>query len=265
MRATTTVVGLVFALAPALTPLACAETQQPSSPSISSFSQPSSSFEPSYRSQPSAPGVVRVDADLVVRPDLVCVPFSVTADDVDALAALLAAQQQVALLGAAGTVRVDDIATELAPSKKSEHRNSGHARGRVVVRGVVEAALPDGDAFARGAVVARVTSALWSFSHPAEADEQARRKGVGADDEIQVVVAVGAAEPGLRDTEQHRQKLLDGWAARVSAMQQSIGGGGIELTGCQAPPAVRITGGTMERVGLQLPISCTIAIQPKKA
>ena len=126
----------------------------------------------------------------------------------------------------------------------------GSVGGVVVVNGVVEASLGDGDAFARAAVAAALTSALWELTHPAVVDST-------------LELRAGTAEPGVKDLEQHRAKMLDAWASRVAALAKSMGGDAVELTNCQAPQSVRIGSGTFEKVGLTLPNSCIIAIKAR--
>lgn len=234
------VVGLsTFSLIGSL--IGCASTPEPA-PSLTSFSMPSASFETSYAVRPSAPGMIVVDADLVVRPDQACLPFTVKAKAADVGAALARARGVVddVTAKANAAVRVDDVRTVIDDKGVVV----------VVVNAAVIADLGDGDAFARAAVVAGLDGALWPFAHPKEHDDT-------------IAVDVGAVEPGVKDKEQHRQALLDGWAARIGALSKSVGGDDVDLTNCQAPPSVRIGGGTFEKVGLTLPISCTVAVKAR--
>ncbi len=245
--------------------LGCAGAPVTSSPSLLSFSssQPSaSSFESSYAVRSSSAGLIVVDADLVVRPDQVCLPFAVTVRGTDAQDAIAKAKAVVDdIKGKAGAVeasvlvRVDDIrsSVDTGGKKVGDHVVEGVI---VVVNGAVVAALGDGDAFSRAAVVAGIAGALWPLAHPKDKDGKAL-----VDDDV--AVAVGAAEPGVKDTEQHRAQLLEGWASRIGALSKSVGGDDVDLTNCQAPPSVRITGGTFEKVGLTLPISCTVAVKAR--
>lgn len=247
MRTNNNIAALVLTTLPL--GLACATP----APVLASFSQPSSSgsMETSYSVQPSSPGMIRVDADLVVRPDQVCLPFAITAEAKDPAAALARAKAVVDSIAArtGATVRIDDVRSDVHDGLVRKI-SDGSTVGRVVVNGAVEASLGDGDAFARAAVAAALTSALWGLTHPAVVDET-------------LELRTGTAEPGVKDLEQHRAKMLDSWASRITALSKSVGGDAVELTNCQAPQQVRIGGGTFEKVGLSLPISCAIAIKAK--
>src|SRR6185369_463437 len=69
------------------------------------------SFQTSYvsRSGPSSVSRVSVDADVVVRPDRVCIPVQVYASAADADTAMSLVKAASDKLAAAGTLRVDDI------------------------------------------------------------------------------------------------------------------------------------------------------------
>ena len=202
---------------------------------------------PRYSVTPSRGGV-NVSADLLVRPDVVCVPFVIAARGGDVGAGLAAAKIAADDLKAGGAVRIDDIDVVADP----------HQPATVTVRGVVEAALPNDDAFVRGGVVAGLVAALAGFATPDENKKIAVKAGSPT---LELHVGIGAPAPAVKDVELHRQVLLDGWAARVSALQKSVGGDGVDLANCSAPGAVQLVGGTLEKVGLNLPISCSIAVK----
>ncbi|MDP2343063.1 MAG: hypothetical protein Q8O67_19055 [Deltaproteobacteria bacterium] len=214
-----------------------------------SFSLPSSTMNnsvPSYSAGPSA-GEVHIEADLVVRPDVICVPFVVVTRGGDVVTGLNAAQAATSELKVGGRVRIDDIAIS-PPTHEAE----------VNVRGVVEVDLPERDAFERGAVVAGLVRALSPFA----TEKQPRKLPVKPNTPtMELRYVIGAATPGLKDTEQHRQALLEGWAGRVKALQSSVGGVGVDLGNCSAPGPVRLAGGTLEKVGLNLAVSCAVNVK----
>jgi hypothetical protein len=240
---------------------ACASTPEPWAPtSQPSFSSPSSPVS-SYSVQPSAPNQIVVDADLIVRPDKACLPLAIVTHAIDVDVAIAAAKAAVAdvITRSGGTVRIDDLRTDTVPGDPDEPTSTLHYR--VTISAVLEHDLADDDVFARSAVVAHLVESLRPLlppQHTLQRTDTPAPKGPPA-----VTYAVGRVEPGIKDIEQYRQRLLDGWAARVTAMSKSVGGDEVDLQSCQAPPAVQVRGGTFEKFGVSLPISCSITIKAR--
>jgi hypothetical protein len=253
MRAVSFSLSVVCSLCLALV-AGCATTERHALvPSAPSFSTPDSSFQTSYVGRGSSyVSRVQVNADLVVRPDSVCVPIQVTAsanDDATAMALVQEATRALAVGGA--SLRIDDI------DAHSDRTDEG-ARSTVTLRGVVETDLPEGDAWER----ARKVGAL----HRALAEKVTLRKPAKLkDDEPWAHIGIGNAEPGVKDLEKHRPQLLASWSerARALAAAATAEGQGLELTGCVPPAQVQIVGGTLEKVGLALPVTCTFRVPPR--
>jgi hypothetical protein len=231
----------------------CATEHAASVPSMSSFSTPSTSFQTSYAGRGSSfVDVVRVEADLVVRPDTVCVPVEISAvAKEDAVAMSLVEDAAKALPLSGGRLRIDDI-------DASSERTADGARSKVLMRGVVEIALPDATPWER----ARLVGAL----HRSLAEKVTIADGSKAydDDKPEAHVAIGNPQLGVKDLEQHRPKLLSSWSERAKALATSVvtQGENLELQGCVPPTSVQIVpGGTLEKVGLTLPVNCTFRVK----
>ena len=225
--------------------------------SAPSFSTPSESFQTSYVSRgPSSVQRVQVNADLVVRPDTLCVPIWIyAAADQNGAAMTLVEDAATKLRAAAGegvTLRIDDI------DAHSDRTKVG-ARTSVSMRGVIETDLPEADAWIRAKKVAALHRVLV---------EQVTLEASKRDDDgpPAVHVVVGQPEPGLRDVEAHRGKLLAGWAERTKALAgiATAEGGALELLSCTPPAQVVVVGGTLEKIGLTLPVSCTFEVRRTK-
>lgn len=229
--------------------VACAHREH-QEPSLPSFSAPTASFGTTYSTPPPNLEAIGIQADLILRPDTVCFPISIEARGATGAAALAAAKQALERLktAAKSEARVDDITAEM--------NDDDPAPARVTVRGVIERALPEADAFERALVVAEMNDALQPF-------QRERKKSREPADPQAATIAIGAASPGLKDIERHRQRLLDVWAARVKALAATAENSTIALLNCSPPGDVRVTGGTLEKVGLTLPIACTIGVQPR--
>lgn len=242
----------LLAAACVLAPAFGCATAPPSAESTSSFSMPSAPSAPSYvSSSMSTPGLFRVDAEMTVRPDQVCVPVRIEANAAEAGHALEDARDVVDDIArrTGARVRIDDVRTTLAA-------DGAHA----VVSAVVEHDLGDGDAFSRAGIVAAISTALYPLAHPAPLPKVTTTTTTTMTTTTTAKVAIGAPEPSLKHAEAHRQTLLDGWASRIAAMRTSIGGDSLELDNCQAPARVHVVVGSFEAIGLNLPISCTLVM-----
>lgn len=258
MRAPALVV-LAFPLA-----AACATERLGSEgPSAPSFSTPSASFQTSYVSRGSTfVDRVHVNADLVVRPDRVCVPVQLTASAADPASAMKLVEDAAEALRAAGgpavLLRVDDID---ARSDRVGAGDKATVRSSVSMRGVVETALATegagADPWTRARKVAQLHRAVVERSTPPDGNRSAK------EGDATLVVGVGNPEPGVADIEQHRAKLLASWTerARALATAATFDGATLELLGCVPPAQVQVVGGTLEKVGLSLPVSCTFQVR----
>jgi hypothetical protein len=240
---------------------ACATPEQrPSAtmPSAPSFSTPSTSFQTSYVSRGSHVQRVQVDADLVVRPDRVCVPVQLHATANDAATAMRLVEEAAAGLksasGQGANVRVDDIDARSAREGTGEQ---ARVVSSVVMKGVVEIELADEDAWARAKRVAALHRAVIERATPDTLPPD-HKEG-----DPTLHVAVGNPEPGVRDVEQHRAKLLASWSERAKAVASAatVDGATLELLGCVPPAQVQVVGGTLEKVGLSLHVSCTFQVR----
>jgi hypothetical protein len=240
---------------------ACATTETHSAmPSAPSFSTPSTSFQTSYVSRGSTfVERVHVNADLVVRPDRICVPVQLHATAADPTTAMKLVEDAAAGLksasGAAAVVRVDDI------DARSDRRGTGDEErvvSSVVMKGVVEIELTDEDPWARAKKVAALHRAVVERATPNTPPKEQPKEG-----EPTLHVAVGNPEPGVRDVEQHRAKLLASWTERAKALATAatFEGATLELLGCVPPAQVQVVGGTLEKVGLSLPVNCTFQVR----
>jgi hypothetical protein len=56
---------------------------------------------------------------------------------------------------------------------------------------------------------------------------------------------------------------LASWTERAKALAvaATIDGAVLELLGCVPPAQVQVVGGTLEKVGLSLPVSCTFQVR----
>ena len=223
-----------------------------------SFSTPSTSFQTSYAPRSGSVDRVRVDADLVVRPDRICIPVQIYANaDENGLAMTLVEDASNKLKAAAGdgvTLRIDDI------DARSDRTKTG-ARSTVSMRGVVETDLPEADAWVR----AKKVSALHRVLVEQATLDDGVSSGRDVDDKGKPFahVVVGTPEPGVKDIEVHRPWLLTAWSTRARALAQAAApeGGALELTGCVPPQQVVVVGGTLEKVGLSLPVQCTFTVK----
>lgn len=243
----------------------CATTERhaDSTPSAPSFSTPSASFQTSYVSRGSTfVERVHVNADLVVRPDRVCVPVQIHAVAADPAGAMKLAEDAAAALrtSSQAALRVDDID---ARSDRVGAGDEARIESSVTMKGVVEIELADAaeDPWARAKRVAALHRAVVEKATPPE--EWSKITGARKPGEAAVHVGVGNPEPGVRDVEQHRPKLLASWSerARALATAATFDGATLELLGCVPPAQVQVVGGTLEKVGLSLPVQCTFQVR----
>jgi hypothetical protein len=235
--------------------------QEPSAPSLlssSSYSSPSSSF-----SAPSSPSIPRHDTrgDLVVRPDLVCVPFVLRLDGRDSkatLAVLEKATQAVqerfsaATNGQATMTMLGANVANLGSSSKV--KTDEPPKFVVTIDGSIEVPLgADANYWAR----ARILSALVQAS-----SDRNPLVPQAPEDQPQLDSAFGAPEVKVRNVEAHRAELLKRWVERTRAFAKAAESekAPLELVNCDPPQAIAQTVISVEQVGLSLPVQCRIDV-----
>jgi hypothetical protein len=212
---------------------------------------------------PSTPGVPNremVSAGVVVRPDLVCVPFAVHVLDGDADKAVATAHGLVdevtshlrAAAGGAGVVKMRGIAVApVSSAKKSGDEVKSYA---LVADGSFEVPLPAGlDFWARS----RLVSALVAAS----------RKDMDAHLEGPTKVSFETPQMRVTDPEAHRATLTKRWVERARAFAEAAQGpsqGPLALVDCQAPGEIGQRHVSTEEVALTLSIACRLDARPGK-
>ncbi len=226
---------------------ACATSSQETQPSLPQSFGSSDSTASMYAAPPAVASAL--SADLVVVPDLACVPFVVEARTPRAADSLAAARAAVdALVAAAGPgarVRFDDLSLQADGAAKVSPDDAPVQA--VTVSGVVEAPLPAGD--------------FWTRAARANAVELDVEAAAGAATSETRTTRVGGAVPGIADVEAHRPALVAAWAARARelAAATSSAAAPVLLAGCTPPRGIDVVGGTFERVGLVLAVACTFS------
>lgn len=213
-------------------------------------SGPSTSYG-SGSSVPSAPGVPArqsVTAGIVVRPDLLCVPFAIHGDDTDPEKALAAAQnlaatlsQHFATVAGGGSLRMRGVQVSPFFGKSKEDG----PRYAVLVDGAFEVPLAASlDFWARSRLVAALISA-------------------GKKEPKELVFE----PPQLRvaDPELHRTKLVKQWVERAHAFGDAAQSptAPLSLTDCTAPGEITQQSISAEEVALTLSVACKLDVRPK--
>lgn len=243
----------------ALVACGAAPSQETSYPS--SGSQPYSASATSFSPPPSAPAVPAretVSAGIVVRPDLVCVPFAVRVTDDDAnagVAAAHAATDQIvarlrAAAGNAGALKMRGVA--VAPAGKSK---AGDKEGyAVVVDGAFEVPMPTSfDFWARSKLVSALVAA--------SKQEMDAHAGAAAK------VSFEMPQMRVADPEAHRAALTKQWIERARAFSEAAQGtssGPLALVDCAAPGEIAQRNVSTEEVALSLSIACRLDARPAK-
>jgi hypothetical protein len=234
---------------------------EPSFPSTST----SSYSAPSY-SAPSEPGVPHreaVSAGLVVRPDLLCIPFALRtkAEGVDkAISALQAAAEALGprLSKAAGQslrVRMRGFAVAEQRSSKKAREDEPAAEAAMELAatadGTLELPLAEGlDFWARSRLFAALSSALAAETR--------------ASAEAAVKATFTAPQAQLREPEAYRGKLMEQWVKRARAFADAAQSPAapLQITDCTAPAEVAQRSISNEEVALSLAITCHIDAGP---
>jgi hypothetical protein len=212
---------------------------------------------------PSTPGVPArelVSAGVVVRPDLVCVPFAVHVLDGDADKAVGAAHalvdEIVGHLRAAaggGVVKMRGIAVSPVSTMKKSGTDEVKSYA-LVADGSFEVALPAGLDF-------------WGRSRLVSALVAASRKDVDAHLEGPAKVSFETPQMRVVDPEAHRAALTKQWIERARAFAEAAQGpsqGPLALVDCQAPGEIAQHHVSTEEVALTLSIACRLDARSSK-
>ncbi len=232
---------------------------EPSAPSLLSSSSYSGS---SSYSAPSSPSIPRHDThgDLVVRPDLVCVPFVLRLDGPDMktiLATLEKASQAIqerftAVTNGQSTTIM--LGVNILPVNTGKAKSDEPASFVVTVDGSVEVPLvADANYWAR----ARLLSSLVQVSN-----NDKPLVPPAAEDQPQLSAAFGAPEVKVRKPETYRPELVKQWVERMRAFAKAAESdkAPLNLVNCDPPQAISQTHISIEQVGLTLPAQCRIDV-----
>lgn len=237
--------------------------QEPSAPSLLSSSSYSSSA-PSSFSGPSSPSIPSHDTrgELVVRPDLVCVPFVLRLEGAEAKATLASLEKASEAVQARFSAATKGQSTmkmlgvnvrKFATGKAKTAENDEPLQFVITVDGSVEVPLGDGNYWDR----ARLLSSLVEASHdskpliPPAPEEQP-----------QLDAAFGAPEVKVRDPEAHRAELVKRWVERTRTFAKAAESEKAQLNvvNCDPPNAIAQNVISVEQVGLSLSVQCRIDV-----
>lgn len=251
--------------ATALLGTACGgEYPQPSNASLlSSSSYSSGPSSPSF-SGPSSPSIPHHDSrgDLIVRPDLVCVPFVLRLEGPDSkasLATLEKASQAIQERFAAAT-NGQAKTTMLGANVASYSASSGKVKGDappkfvVTVDGSVEVPMTaDANYWTR----ARLLSSLVQVSNDAKP-----LVPPPPEDQPQLDSAFGSPEVKVHNPEAFRGELVKRWVERTRAFAKAAESekAPLNLVNCEPPQAISQTPISIEEVGLSLAVQCRIDV-----
>ncbi|WP_437534461.1 hypothetical protein WME79_09905 [Sorangium sp. So ce726] len=239
---------------------------------------PSSALSPSYAtslgstsasmsSMPSAPALPSrgaVQADLVVRPDVLVLGFALQETDADPQRALTAAQAAVENLerqfkeatGGASTVKMLGASFSTVFTDKAE--SDGDAVS-AAVDGVIEVRLaPELDFWARSRLAAAVAQVRREVSAAVQAAKDGRR---GA--------TFGQPRAEVKEPEGHRAQLTEQWVRRARSFAEAAQAASapLSLVDCAPPGAIEQRPISLLEVGLSLSVACrldALSAEPKR-
>lgn len=234
---------------------------EPSSPSLMSASSYSAPSSPSF-SGPSSPSIPSHDTrgELVVRPDLVCIPFVLRLEGPDAkavLATLEKASQAVQERFAAATnaqATMTMLGVNVANGSYGKAKTDAPQKFVVTIDGSVEVPLAaDANYWTR----ARLLTSLVQASA-----DQKPLVPPPPEDQPQLDSAFGAPEVKVRNPEVYRAELLKRWVERTRAFAKVAESekAPLNLVNCEPPQAISQTHISIEQVGLTLPVQCRIDV-----
>jgi hypothetical protein len=240
---------------------------EPSTPSMmesSTYSTSSSSF--SGTSSPSLPQRDAGRGELLVKPDLVCVPFVLRAEVIDAKAGLALLEEasksirirfEGATGGASTTKMLGGHVVAISRSKLSSGDNK--PRFVVTVDGSIETPFAaDSNYWGRTNLVASLVVAS-TVKEPLVA--------VAGEGQPEIESAFGGPEIKLRDPDSFRAELLKKWVERARAFAHAAESQAapLEIVGCEPPTQVVVNPISVEQVALSLAVQCRIDITRKGA
>lgn len=241
------------------------EYPEPVNPSLlqsSSYSSSSSSF--SAPSSPSIPSRSEGRGELVVRPDLVCVPFVLRAEAADAKLGLAVLEKASATIDArfgaatSGAAKMKMLGVNVSAFSRGKlSSDNGKPRFVVTVDGAIETPLAaEADYWARGELVA----ALVTASH-----EKGPLVPLAGEGQPEIESAFGAPEIKLRDPEAHRAELVKRWVERTRTFARAAESQGapLDLVSCEPPSAIAQNPISVEQLGLSLGLQCRIDVVRK--
>lgn len=240
------------------------ESATPSLLDNSTYSAPSSGSI----GVPSSPSIPMQSArgDLIVKPDLVCVPFVLRTEVLDSKAGLDLLEQasksvskrfDSATSGAARTKMLGATVHGISHTKLSS--SDGKPTFVVTVDGLIEMPIAaDADYWARARLVASLVSAS-KAKEPLVA--------VAGEGQPDIDVAFGAPELKVRDPESHRAELIKRWVerARGFASAAESQAAPLSIVNCEPPATINVTPISVEQVALSLSVQCRIDVARKTA
>ncbi|WP_437298870.1 hypothetical protein [Sorangium sp. So ce426] len=225
------------------------------SPSYATSLGSTSASMPSMLPAPALPSRASVQADLVVRPDVLVLGFALQETDADPQRALTAAQAAVQDLerqfkeatGGASTVRM------LGASFTAVFTEKAGSEGDAVsttVDGVIEVRLaPELDFWARSRQAAAVAQVRREVSAAVQAAKDGRR---GA--------TFGQLRAEVKEPEGHRALLTEQWLRRARSFAEAAQAASapLLLVDCAPPGAIEQRPISLLEVGLSLSVACRL-------
>lgn len=234
---------------------------EPSTPSLLSSSSYSSSA-PSSFSGPSSPSIPHHDTrgELIVRPDLVCVPFVLRLEGPDPKAVLATLEKAAEIVQTRFSAATSNQSTmtmagvNVTPIGARKVKTDEPPRFVVTVDGSVEVPIgADVDYWAR----ARLLSSIVATSNDSKP-----LIPPPAEDQPQLEAAFGAPEIKVRNPETHRPELVKRWLERTRAFAKAAESekAPLNIVNCDPPQAISQNVISIEQVGLALPVQCRIDV-----
>lgn len=254
----------IVMFAVALSVAACGGNQyaEPSTPSLLSSSSYSAPSSPSF-SGPSSPAIPRHDTrgDLVVRPDLVCVPFVLRLEGTDVKAVLASLEKAAQVVqerfaaatgGQATTTMLGANVSSIGSGRKA--KDDAPVKYVVTVDGSVEVPLAnEANYWARTRVLTSLVEA---------SNDPKPLLPPPPEDQPQLDAAFGAPEVKLRNPEAHRAELIKRWVERTRAFARTTESekAPLNVVSCEPPQGISQTHISIEQVGLTLPVQCRVDV-----
>lgn len=233
--------------------------KDPAYPSSSSGSYGSTYSAPSAPSGPGVPAREQVTAGIVVRPDLVCLPFAIHALDTDADKAVALAQglaselaQKLKAIAPTGAIRMRGVAVSPTSGKMKADEKDAPVFA-LVADGAFEVAMPESmDYWARSKLVAAFVAAS--------------RKEADARKDQPLKISFEAPNMRVTDPEVFRGKLTKQWVERAKAFAEAAQSSTspLLLVDCAAPGEIAQRHVSNEEVSLTLSVSCRLDSRASK-